>query len=185
MYAAEEVRLAALLHDVGKPYCYEATGKFLNHENVGADIADEICKRLKVSNSLRERTVKLVRLHMYDLDCRAKEGKVRKFIVQNIDVLDELLELKQADYSACKDNLSIAPCVEKWKKVYQNMRDEGAPFTIKQLKVNGDDLLSVGIPPVKVGKTLNVLLLQCACTPPLNEKNKLIKLAKSFSEQLK
>jgi tRNA nucleotidyltransferase (CCA-adding enzyme) len=185
MYAAEDVRFAALLHDVGKPYCFEATGKFLNHENEGALIAEDICKRLKVSNSLRERTVRLVAYHMYDFDCRAKEGKVRKFIVQNLDILDELLELKQADFSACKDNLSIAPGVEKWKKVYRNMKDEGAPFTIKQLKVGGDDLLSLGIPPVNVGKTLNFLLLQCACTPPLNEKEKLKKLAKSFSDQLK
>jgi hypothetical protein len=65
------------------------------------------------------------------------------------------------------------------------MKEEGAPFTIKQLKIKGDDLINCGVPPVKVGKTLAFLLAQCACTPPLNEKAKLLKLGKSFAEQLK
>jgi putative nucleotidyltransferase with HDIG domain len=179
-YADESVRLAALLHDVGKSECFISTGKFCNHENVGAVMADKICERLRVSKKLKEITVRLVRSHMYDMDCLTKEGKIRKFIVQNGDIYDQLLAIKQADFSACKDDLSQAPCVEKWQRIYKKMQDEGAPFSLKDLKVNGLTLIAEGIPPAHVGKTLNFLLLQCACTPALNDSEKLKKLAHGY-----
>jgi hypothetical protein len=42
---------------------------------------------------------------MYDMECKAKENKIRKFIVDNFDILDHLFALKQADFSAGKDDL--------------------------------------------------------------------------------
>jgi tRNA nucleotidyltransferase (CCA-adding enzyme) len=185
MYADEDIRLAALLHDVGKPQCFVTTGKFTGHETVGKDMTSDICKRLKVPTKLREETVKLVYYHMYDLDCCTKEGKIRKFIVRNIDVYDKLLKIKQADFSACKDDLSIAPCVSKWQKIYKKMQDEHTPFCLKELKVNGVHLINAGVPTVQVGDTLNYLLMQCACNPSLNTKKSLLALALGYIKQNK
>ena len=68
MYAPQDIRLAALLHDVGKPYCMVTGGNFHDHEEAGARIAEDICLRLKVPVKLREEVVRLVRLHMYDME---------------------------------------------------------------------------------------------------------------------
>ena len=141
LYADESVRFAALLHDIGKPFCSKKYGNFHGHEHEGAQISEKVCARLKVSKKLTEETVKLISLHMYDLRGDARENKVRKFIIENLDVLDKLLLLKQADFSACKDDLSVAPSVEKINNITEKMRAEGVPFTLKQLVVRGDELL--------------------------------------------
>ena len=147
------------------------------HEAESARIAKEICERLKVSKKLTAETVELSALHMYDLRCDARENKIRKFIVRNNAVLEKLLYIKQADYSACKDDSSKAPCVEKWLGIYEKMRSEGAPLNLRQLKVNGAELISAGVRTEDVGKVLLRLLDDCAIEPRLNEKKALIKRA--------
>ena len=114
---------------------------------------------------------------MYDLSGVASENKVRKFIVAHLGILDELLALKQADYSACKDDTSVAPCVVKWKEIYAKMVEEGVPLTKKQLAVRGDDLIEAGISPAETAKTLNFLLGECAIGNVENQRDKLIKYA--------
>lgn len=183
-YAPPEIRLAALLHDVGKPYCKVNTGRYALHEVEGARIADDICARLRVSKRESARVCELVKLHMYDLSCQAKENKVRKFIVAHLEIIPDLLLLKQADYSACKDDLSVAPCVKKWKDIIGKMKSEGVPFTVKQLAVRGDELLSAGLKRENVGKALTFLLGECVINASVNDKQKLIKLALShFGEE--
>ncbi|MDE7400641.1 MAG: HD domain-containing protein [Clostridia bacterium] len=176
-YAPPEIRLAALLHDVGKPYCKLTYGKFARHEDEGARIAEEICKRLRVSARQTALTCTLVKLHMYDLSGETSENKVRKFIVAHLGVLDKLLLLKQADFSACKDDLSQAPCVIKWKKIYDKMVKGGVPLTRKMLAVRGDDLIAAGISPVQTAKTLDFLLGECAIGNVRNQKEALIRFA--------
>lgn len=180
-YADDGIRLAALLHDVGKPAVYKATGKFVGHDAEGERIAREICARLRVPKKLAGDAARLTRLHMYDLDCAARESKVRRFIVANRDILPELLLIKQADYSACKDDLSPAPGVVKWKKIYADMRREGVPMSLKELDVRGDMLIAAGICPDKVGKILPLLLADCAVDARLNRREKLISLALGYA----
>ncbi|MDE6372941.1 MAG: HD domain-containing protein [Clostridia bacterium] len=177
LYAPPEIRFAALMHDVGKPYCKLTTGRYARHEEEGERITEEICRRLRVPKKLAERTCALVRWHMYDLSCEASENKVRKFIVAHLDILDDLLLLKQADYSACKDDLSPAPCVAKWKKIYSRMLSEGVPLNLKQLNVRGDDLIGAGICPNQTAKTLEFLLGECAIGNVPNERERLIRYA--------
>ena len=176
-YAHPRVRWAALLHDVGKPYCKNTTGKFAMHEVEGARIARDICANLRVSKRETERICELVKLHMYDLSCLASENKVRKFVVKHLDVIGDLLLLKQADYSACKDDLSVAPCVSKWEEIIAKMKSEGVPFTLKELAVRGDELISAGIKREDAGKALEFLLGECALDRSMNVKEKLIRLA--------
>lgn len=176
-YAPKGIRWAALLHDVGKPYCKVNTGKFALHEVEGARIAADICERLRISKKEKARICKLVKLHMYDLSCQARESKVRKFIVAHLDVIPDLLLLKQADFSACKGDKSKAPCVEKWEGIIAKMKEEGIPFTIKHLAVRGDELIAAGIKRENAGKALEFLLGECALDARTNDKEKLIKLA--------
>lgn len=183
-YAPPHIRLAALLHDIGKPYCKINYGKFHRHEEEGERIAEEVCDRLRVSKKLTERTCALVRWHMYDLMGETSEKKLRKFLVGHLDVLDDLLALKQADFSACKDDTSIAPCVVRWSAVFESMKNEGVPLSLKELAVRGDELIADGVPPALAGKTLLYLLKECAAGNIKNEKEKLLKQAKCFIKNL-
>lgn len=181
LYAPENIRLAALLHDVGNPYCMNTTGRFARHEEAGERIARDICARLRISKRQTERVCALVRWHMYDIGGVTSENKVKKFIVAHFDILDELLALKQADYSACMDDLSPAPVVKRWQTILNCMKSDGVPMTLKELDVRGDELIGAGICPDEAGKTLNFLLGECAIGNVPNDKDKLIKFALSHA----
>lgn len=180
-YADRRIRLAALFHDVGKPRCIAESGSFAGHEVVGEEIADGIFARLRLPKRVSRRACELIKYHMYDYNGQARENKIRKFIVLHGDVLDDLLLLKQADFSACKDDLSPAPTVVKWKNIIEKMKKEGAPFSLSELKIRGDMLIGAGISPDEVGETLQFLLYECAIAPQLNRKKTLIRLALGHS----
>lgn len=176
-YADGSVRLAALLHDVGKPYCKIHTGVFHNHEEEGERIAREVCERWKVPKALAAETCRLIALHMYDIDLKVRDAKIKRLIIDNYDIFDKLLLLKQADFSACKDDLSEAPCAAKWRALRDKMKREGVPVTIGELAVRGGDLTAAGVPRENVGKTLKKLLEACAIEGRPNEKEILIAAA--------
>ena len=179
LYAPVGIRMAALLHDVGKPAVMLSEGRFARHEEEGEKIAADILKRLRAPNAEIKRVCALVRWHMYDFACLARPNKVRKFIAFHGDILADLLSLKQADYSACKDDTGKAPSVARWEKIYAQMRAEGAPLSQRQLKVRGDELIAAGVAPAEVSATLDYLLGECAINPALNEREKLVRLAVS------
>ncbi len=180
-YADCSVRLSALLHDIGKPYCKNTSGSYRGHETESARIAREAGARLKFPKKLIEETARLCETHMYDFRCDARDSKVRRFIVKNNDIFEKVLLLKQADYSACKDDLSPAPCVIKWKRIYAGMLEEGAPVSLKQLDVRGDELIKAGIKPEEVGKVLETLLYDCALDGRLNVNKTLLERAKRLT----
>ena len=179
-YAPKHIRLAALLHDVGKPFCYLRDGRYHAHPVEGARLAREILTRWKAPKKETERVCKLVETHMYDLDCKVKENKLRRFLVAHYDLLDDLLLLKQADFSACMDDTSVAPTCRRWEELLQRMRAENTPFSLKDLAVNGNDLLAEQIPPQKISEVLQRLLMHTAIYPQENENARLRKLAIGF-----
>ena len=183
-YADASIRLAALLHDVGKPYCMQNAGNFIGHDAEGARIAEEICQRLKAPKKLTGEVVRLTALHMYDFRGDARENKVRKFIVRNYDVIDKLMLLKQADYSACKDDVAVAPTVKKMTDILNAMQSEGVPLTLKQLCVRGDELIFIGVPKERTGEILSKLLEECAINSVKNSKSELLNYALNLANRL-
>ena len=184
LYARKDVRLSALLHDVGKPYCHFQDGNSYEHPREGARIAEEILDRLKAPKRLKAEVCKLVELHMYDFDLKTKEPKLRRFFVANYPILDKLIAVKQADFSACKDDLSVCPTALKWEAVFKRMKEERAPLTLKQLAVNGNDLLREGYPPTALSELLQRLLLHAVVFPKENHKARLLQLARAFFKEI-
>lgn len=177
LYAPKEVRLSALLHDVGKPYCMENYGKFHGHDKEGERLAVEILKRLRFDNKTIAKTRFLVGAHMLDLNGEMRESKIRLFIAQNHDRIYDLLSLKQADYSACKDDLSVCPTVKKWKEIIDKMKKENTPFSLKELKISANDLIALGYQKKQIGDELKKLFKTVVLDPKLNDKEKLLFIA--------
>lgn len=155
------IRLAGLLHDVGKPFCFKNKGSFLMHDVEGERIVGNILHRLRYPNSVIKAVKSLVRNHMYDLKCDAGENSLRKFILRNQSVLKPLLLLKQADFIGSGKMNGICPTVTKLNNVYEEMLADGTPFTVKDLKVNGKDLQNLKIEERRRGEILKSLLTQC------------------------
>ena len=166
-FAEPQVRVAALLHDVAKARCKIRYGEMHAHPVEGAKIADSVMRRLKFSNAERERTVRLVANHMYDLDCKTGENKLRRFIQRNYDIIDDLAALKNADGSARGFGEETNPSAVRLLAVRGKMIAEGVPMTVKELKVGGEDLLSLPIPPNKRSEALKSLLSAAATDPAL------------------
>lgn len=185
LYAPKEIRLAALLHDVGKPYCCFKYGNSYEHPVTGETLAKNILQRLKAPNKEFELVCKLVRWHMYDFNCQTSENKLRRFFVQNYALLPQLFAVKQADFSACKDDLRTAPTCKRWTALLATMQEEHVPFTLRDLAVKGDELIALGIPPKHISNLLEQLLMHTAIEPKDNVKEKLLRLAVSFSKELK
>ena len=183
-YAHPSVRLASLLHDVGKPFCILRDGNSFAHPIEGERIAKEILTRLKAPKRVIQEVALLTKLHMYDFNCNTSENKLRRFIVQNYPIIDKLLLVKQADFSACMDDTSPAPTCVRWKRLLEKMQEEKAPKTLKELAISGKDLLSLDIPSERFASTLHALLLHTAVNPKDNEKTRLCKLAISFQHNL-
>ena len=186
-YAPPGIRFAALLHDVGKPYCFYRDGNFHAHPEEGARIAGEMLSRWKAPKKLTEETKALILLHMRDFDLNMRESKVRRELIVHYPLLEKLFALKQADFSACRDDLSPAPTVVKWEGVLQKMNEEGAPLTLSELAVTGKDALNSSILPHEVGNVLHLLLFDCALGTAKNERaallKRLAKLARKYLEK--
>lgn len=185
LYAPKHLRLAALLHDVGKPYCAFRDGNFFAHPTEGEELARKILLRLKAPNRETDAVCRLVGLHMRDFDCRMSEGKLRRFLVQNYALLPDLLAVKQADFSACTDNTNTAPTCKRWQALLAKMQEENVPFTLRELAVKGNELIELGIPANHVSELLSRLLMHTATEPKDNSKERLLRLAVGLEKDIR
>lgn len=177
LYAPPEVRMDALLHDVAKPFCYLRDGVYWQHAEEGERIAEEILLRLRAPKKEIERVKFTVKSHMYDLKNDMDEDEIRLFMVNNTKHLEELFKVRQADYSAGKDDVSECAGVRKWRDILEKMKKENVPFTIKDLAVSAGDLIKIGVKEKDLSATLKVLHETAVLDPKSNTKEKLIAVA--------
>ncbi len=175
------LRLAALLHDVGKPAVFKETGLMHGHESAGAEIAREILQRLKAEKAVAERVCSLVRWHMYDLDGRAKEKTLKKQFAQwgSAFVL-ELASLREADVVG--SGLSKGPVVTalRWRRVLSQMIGSSTPFSENELNITGQEIADLGFSGKKIGEVKRALWMHCAVYPAENENKRLLRLARGI-----
>ncbi len=176
-------RLAALLHDVGKPKSMRDDGKektFHNHEVYGSRIAVEIGKRLRLSNKELDQLFRLVRWHMFTVQETQTDKAVRRFI-RNVtpDYIDEMIALRRADRlgSGAKETSW------RWELFKERIVEvQKQPFAVRDLKVNGLDVMEIlGIKPgPKIGEVLNNIFKEVEEKPELNNREILLEKIKSF-----
>lgn len=170
-YAPPRLRFAALLHDVGKAESIKSTGNMHSHAQIGAELADGICKRFKLPNSERKRLVKIVALHMTDVKGDMPKGKLRRFVVENFDVIRDLCDFMDADSIAHKGESGRSDAI---RRVVKEIEDDGTPLRVKDLKISGQDLVNMGVDEKTRGKILEELWLDTAENPALNDRKKAI-----------
>jgi len=157
------VRLATLIHDVGKPLTARGKGEkrtFHNHEVAGARVAKEIARRLKLSKKESQRLWILVRWHQFSVDERQTDKAIRRFIKRvGKENIADMLNLRTGDRlggGAKKTSWRM----ELYKKRIAEVQKQ--PFSVKDLKVNGQDVMkALDIPPgPKVGRILKALFAE-------------------------
>ena len=176
------VRLAALLHDLGKVDARreESDGRvtFYNHQAWSARKADSILRRLRYPNEERKRIVHLVQQHMFHYNTEWTDSAVRRFVrVVGPENLDDLFEARRADTlgNGLRRSAVSAELVELRRRIVEIIAKDTA-FSVRDLDVDGDELkrsLDIGEGPA-IGRILDALLEDVLEDPARNEKGALL-----------
>jgi tRNA nucleotidyltransferase (CCA-adding enzyme) len=180
------IRLAALLHDIGKPQTIEIIDEgatFYGHDKLGQKMAEEILKRLRYSNEIIKQVTTLVGKHMFSE--KAGEKGIRRLINKvGVDLIFDLIALRKADTIAQGMGQDTAGIDEFRLKVEHEIAKSQA-FTIKDLALNGNELkqhFGLDEGPL-IGQILQRLLEKVLDDPQMNDKEKLLSLSADFLEK--
>lgn len=187
-YSTEDIntRLAILFHDIGKPFCYSeddnGVGHFYGHAKVSAEITDQVLRRLRFSNEIVESVVELVKNHdmQFEPTIPAARRALNRLGEQQ---LFRLIQLRLFDIWGQRPGLSTERVekVVKFRGCVESVLADQACFKIRDLAVNGNDLMEIGIPEGKdIGLILSHLLNVVIDGEVENNKDELIQMAKEF-----
>jgi tRNA nucleotidyltransferase (CCA-adding enzyme) len=184
------VKLGALLHDVGKPRSRApkegAPGEFsfFRHEYLGAEMATDICRRLKLSTEEREDVTALVAHHMFFYQPEWSDGTVRRF-VRNVGTerLPALMALREADITGRGYGEDPEVETRELRERIEKVAAEDAALQVKDLALDGKDVMRIlAIPPGRqVGQILERLLEQVLDDPALNTPERLEEIIRAGS----
>lgn len=179
------IRLAMLFHDIGKPLCYtfdevKEQGHFHGHEKISAEMADVIMRRLKMSTETVNTVCKLIEKHYFkpqvDSNGNPVPKNVRKMLSElGGDMFFMLLDVQRADANSkqgfCLDRL---PILDKMEAAAKEMLAEGDCLTLKDLDVDGNDLIASGYSGKQIGEALSYLLDKVVSEELPNKKDILL-----------
>jgi len=183
------LRIAAFLHDIGKPRTRAWSDKvadytFYDHDRVGAEIAEPIAARLRFSNDERARIVALVRNHLFHYSQEWTDSAVRRWIRRvGPERVGDLYMLNEADVRAKgRDFDGDLEALASLKAHVARVLAEGAALSTRDLAVNGHDLVSeLRLAPSRIiGELLDALLEAVIEDPGVNEKNALLARAREL-----
>jgi tRNA nucleotidyltransferase (CCA-adding enzyme) len=164
------VRLAALLHDLGKPM---ANG---DHADEGAEIADRILERLRYPTRMRAHVTRLIRSHSFEVENK-DEVDARRFLRSHGDALAfDLVAHKEADLLSKNVPQAELEAVVRFRRLLQEQRAQ--PHHISHLAVDGNDLIGLGFTEgPELGRALESLLDDVGEDPSLNTRDVLLERA--------
>ena len=181
------LRWAALLHDTGKVVTFtrDATGRghFYGHAKESAVIADAVLRRLKAPTALREEAVTLIEKHMTRLQPDRKLLR-RQVSRLGFPMVEALLALQKADMGSKGTGEDDGQeLFLKVRQLLEDLRREDACLRLKDLAVNGNDLMALGLRGKEIGLCLNALLEQVLEERLPNEKEALLNFAAGSKEE--
>ena len=181
------LRWAALLHDTGKVVTFtrDATGRghFYGHAKESAVIANAVLRRLKAPTALREEAVTLIEKHMTRLQPDRKLLR-RQVSRLGFPMVEALLALQKADMGSKGTGEDDGQeLFLKVRQLLEDLRREDACLRLKDLAVNGNDLMALGLRGKEIGLCLNALLEQVLEERLPNEKEALLNFAAGSKEE--
>lgn len=186
--ADKTLRLAMLLHDIGKPAVMTVDEKgqnhFHGHAAAGAEMAQKILRRLKFDNDTIRMVCRLVQFHDYgngaDIDIRLARRAICRI---GEEAFPALFAVKRADIMAQSGYLrqEKLAMLEKWQGLYEKILEEKQCVSLKTLAVTGSDLIAAGRRPGKeLGEILKHLLELVLEDPARNTKEWLLAAAEEY-----
>lgn len=182
------VRLATLLHDIGKPKTYRRDESglitFYNHEVAGTKMAKNIAERLRLSKKDTERLLTLIRWHQFSVDERQTDSALRRFIRRvGKENLKDILDLRIADRLGGGAR-ETSWRLELFKKRLEDVQKQ--PFTVADLAINGFDVMKEynAKPGPMVGKALNQLFAEVETGKLANTKAALLARLKELKPSI-
>lgn len=173
------VRLTVLFHDIGKPDSFsmkeDGVGHFYGHALKSVDITRDIFNRLKVDNNTKNQVLTLIKYH--DLDLQATEKYIKKLCYKlgNLEMVKKLVLVQRAD------NFGQAPLyperINKFNQIdeiIKKLEKENLTFTLKDLAVDGIDMIEIGLSGKDIRDSLKFLLESVLNEKVKNDKNELI-----------
>ncbi|MBQ3000697.1 MAG: HD domain-containing protein [Oscillospiraceae bacterium] len=180
------LRWAALLHDIGKPDAFtqdeDGRGHFYGHADISAEKADALLLRLKAPTALREKVVFLIKNHMLSLP--ADPVVLRRRLSEYGEVnIQALLQMQRADYAG-KGVTENMPPFELIEALIENILAEEHCLHLRDLAVNGRDLMAVGFPEGRLLGEALTYLLDCVVGEKLpNEREALLDAAARYLQE--
>ncbi len=186
-----EIRLAALLHDIGKPesMSFDELGipAFHGHEKLSVKIAKGILQRFKFSKAVENNVLLLIEHHMFNYQPEWSDSAVRRFIAKSGEEnIEDLFQLRLADqYGMTRSSIDSGNLKEFGKRI-KHVLDEDHAFKIKDLAINGNILSEKGKIPKgpAMGTILEFLLESVLDDPSQNNEERLLKLAANFYNEI-
>ena len=184
------VRLAALLHDIGKPGTLkrqeDGSLSFHGHERLSAELSGVLLERLRFPNQLIQKTCHLVLHHMFNYTEEWSDAAVRRFVARvGEEHLPDLLALRRADQVGTCGDPAPSPALAAFSQRLERVLAAGRALTLRDLAVDGRDIMqALGLGPgPQVGVVLGQLLESVLEDPKLNTRETLLAIAGRFFEQ--
>jgi tRNA nucleotidyltransferase (CCA-adding enzyme) len=175
----KSLRIAALLHDIGKPETKttdsDGIDHFHGHVEKGEQMAGTILKRLKYDNDTIAKAKTYIRYH--DVQIEPNQKAVRKAINKiGKDYFPQVLEIKRADTLAQSEYLrkEKLDTLDQLEEIYSEILSQNQCVSLKELEITGSDLIKIGVPRGKrIGEILNQLL-EVVIENPENNKHEIL-----------
>ena len=176
------LRLAALFHDMAKPSCFSldenGTGHFYSHASKSALIAEKHLNFLRCNNKTKESVIRLVKAHDSPID--ENEKIIKRRLASMGELFFDLITLKRADTSGLAPEFAVRSThFDRLEAMARDILEKEECFSLKHLKLNGNDIKALGYEGKEIGICLNLLLEAVIDGRCINEKDALISFLKN------
>ena len=173
------LRLAALFHDISKPICFEigsdGEGHFYGHASKSSEMAENILRRLKYDNVTITDVCQLVKYHDHQIE---NSDKIIKRMLRRLGEKGffDILDLKRADNLGQSEEFRYRQDIlQELENSARRILDEKACFSIKDMAINGSDLIKLGmVQGPEIGEVLEMLLDRVISGEIKNDRQELI-----------
>lgn len=180
-----ELRLAALLHDSGKPAAFtmdeRGIGHFYGHPKISMQLAHKLLMRLRFDHETRSAVIRLVEYHDRRLDANPARLRRRLHSLGEVRVR-QLLMLKKADCVGQDTHREHIAQLCETEALLNDLLAQNQCFSLRQLAVDGRDMMTLGLRGSQIGDMLHALLAHVLESPADNHKERLLVLARQMRD---